>query len=182
MISHRLSPNHPPPNVHCACRHFAAETEKLSKQPGGGGRDDDFDFGSMGAGKGEDGDAGVGDDAGMSESPADDADAPVCKTRVSVYGRAASRGALAPQPPRATRVTFVFGAIYIYIYIFNCAEKGGSRWKKKIDDGPKKNGKKCRRTKMRKKISHPTKISMNLAAHSRNAKYLDGALKQKKRT
>jgi len=76
MISHRLSPNHPPPNVHCACRHFAAETEKLSKQPGGGGRDDDFDFGSMGAGKGEDGDAGVGDDAGMSESPADDADAP----------------------------------------------------------------------------------------------------------
>jgi len=169
--------------VHCACRHFAAETEKLSKQPGGGGRDDDFDFGSMGAGKGEDGDAGVGDDAGMSESPADDADAPVCKTRVSVYGRAASRGALAPQPPRATRVTFVFGAIYIYIYIFLTVptreEVGG---KKKMITAPKKKKKKVCALKSRKKNSHPKKISMNLAAHSRNAKYLDGALKQKKRT
>jgi len=137
MISHRLSPNHPPPNVHCACRHFVAETEKLSKQPGGEGRDDDFDFGSMNAGKGEDGDAGVGDDAGMSESPADDVDAPVCKKRVSAYGRAAIRGALAPEPPRATRVTFVFGAIYMYIFstVPTREEVGG---KKKIDDGPKK--------------------------------------------
>lgn len=48
------------------------ETEKSSKQPGAGGMDDDFDFGSMSAGGQVDAEPPA-DDA---EPPADDADAP----------------------------------------------------------------------------------------------------------